>query len=46
MGGVEKRGIYYGGPSARLHFHEVPPGLVADVRLGVELGQASRQMPR
>jgi hypothetical protein len=31
-----KRGIFYRGSSAFLHFHEDPAGLFADVRLGRE----------
>ena len=32
----KKRGIFYTGSRAFLHFHEDPSGLHADVRLGAE----------
>jgi hypothetical protein len=32
----KKRGVYYRGASAFLHFHEDPGGLFADVRLGAD----------
>jgi hypothetical protein len=32
----KKRGVFYRGSSAFLHFHEEPAGFFADVRLGLE----------
>ncbi len=33
----KKRGVFYRGSRAFVHFHEDPSGLYADVRLGSEL---------
>jgi hypothetical protein len=32
----KKRGVFYRGPRAFLHFHEDPSGLYADVRIDAE----------
>ena len=41
----KKRGIFYTGSRAFLHFHEDPSGLHADVRLGAEFERFRVETP-